>query len=223
MEMSFFAVFLAGLASFLSPCVVPLASGYITYITGAMVESELEGKRLFALKRTILFVSGFTLVFIILGVTASSLGYFLNLYRDIFTKIGGVLLIIIGLSMLGLFKLRITGKQFKLPVEVESPFSSFLVGMIFGIGWTPCVGAILGSVLIYASSSESLFEGGLLLFFYSLGLSIPFLISSIFIDRIGKVWKSAGKYTNIISKIMGILIIVIGIMMVLDKLSIFVR
>ncbi len=222
METGFLAVFLAGLASFLSPCVVPLASGYITYITGAMVESELEGKRLFAFKRTLLFVSGFTVVFILLGVTASSIGYFLNLYRDILTKVGGILLVVIGLSMLGLFKLRITGKQFKLPVEVESPFSSFVVGMIFGIGWTPCVGAILGSVLIYAGSSDSIFEGGLLLFVYSLGLSIPFLISSIFIDRIGEVWKSAGRYSGIISKIMGILIILIGILMFFNKLSIFI-
>lgn len=214
-----FTVLIAGLASFFSPCVVPLATGYITYITGAIVESDLEGKKLFVFVRTLAFVLGFTLIFTLLGFTATSLGVFLNVYRDIIMKIGGIFLVLLGLSMMGVLNFKITGKKVKFPVNVGSIPSSFLVGLAFGIGWTPCVGAILGSVLIYAGSQDEVAKGAFLLFIYSVGMSIPFLISSLFIGKVGLLWKKVGKYTSLINKIMGILIISIGILMFFDLLS----
>lgn len=212
--------FLGGLASFLSPCVLPLASGYIVYITGAMIEEDLEKKKLFAFKRTISFILGFTVVFVLLGVTASEIGGVLNIHRMTLLKVGGVLLIIIGLAIMGVLKFKIRGLNKKMPIDVKSNIGSFIVGMIFAIGWTPCVGAILGAILIFASNQDTAFEGGILLLIYSIGFSIPFLITALFIDRINTFWKKIEKYQGIISKAMGIFIIILGIMMFMDKLSI---
>lgn len=212
--------FAAGLASFLSPCVLPLATGYIVYITGAIFEEDLSDRKFFALKRTIGFVLGFTIVFVLMGITASSIGIILNTYRRVLLKIGGAVLIAIGLSLLGLFKLNITGIHKKMPDDVGSFTSSFLVGMIFAIGWTPCVGAILGAILIYAGSQGTALHGGLLLFIYSLGFSLPFIITALFVDRIDGFWRKLMKYQKAVSRIMGIIIIILGFMMLTDRFSI---
>lgn len=219
-NLNILTVFLAGLASFLSPCVLPIATGYIAYIAGAIFEDELKNKKLLVLRRTLGFVLGFTVVFVLLGITASSIGTVLNGYRNILLKIGGVFLILLGFSLIGILNIKITGIQKKMPLEVSSITGSFFVGMFFGIGWTPCVGAILGAVLIYAGSQETILKGGILLTIYSLGLSIPFILTSIFINKIDRFWKKLLKFEKVIRLIMGIIIIIMGVLMFLNKLSI---
>lgn len=210
--------FSAGFLSFFSPCVLPLIPAYITYITGTSMEEELVGRKLFALNRTIGFIIGFTLIFMIMGISASFVGRLFNEYRSIFVKVSGILIIVFGLNMMGIIKISSLNKEkrFKMP-KITSWFSSILMGMAFAAGWTPCIGAVLGSILLYAGTTATVSKGIYLLFAYSLGLAVPFIVTALLINKFSKFLIKSEKIMPYVMKISGIFIIILGILIFLNK------
>lgn len=220
-NISYIGALLAGMASFFSPCVLPLIPAYIGYIAGNTTE---ETKTRVTLTRSIGFVIGFSIIFVIMGATASYLGQIFTRYNSIFTKFSGTLIIILGLNMLGLINinaLNIT-KHSKLP-KVSNWFSSVLVGIAFAAGWTPCIGPILGSILLYTSATATLQEGMILLGLYSLGIGVPFIITSLLIDQFNEFLEKYGNATNYIKKIGGVIIIILGILIFFNKMFLLTR
>ncbi|MTI48838.1 cytochrome c biogenesis CcdA family protein [Sporosalibacterium faouarense] len=211
----------AGFLSFFSPCVLPLIPGYITYITGTSMEEELADKKLFALRRTIGFIVGFTLIFMIMGVSASFVGKLFNAYKYYFIKISGILIVVFGLNMMGILKIGLLNreKRFKLP-KITSWFSSILMGMAFAAGWTPCIGAVLGSILLYAGTTATVAKGVYLLFAYSLGLAVPFILTALLINKFSKFLVKSERIMPIIMKVSGGLIIILGMLIFFDKMYI---
>ncbi len=207
--------FSAGLLSFLSPCVLPLVPSYVTFITELSLE-EVRTARRTALIHALLFVLGFSLIFIALGATASVLGRVLFVARVWIARVGGALIIAFGLYLLGAFNFRLL-EQDKRVYFADKPLGylgTVLVGLAFGAGWTPCIGPILGSILIYTSSTADLHRGLLLLTAYSAGLAIPFIVAALAIDRFLAVfarYKGAIKWVN---RVGGVLLIVIGLLLV---------
>ncbi|MEA3346636.1 MAG: cytochrome c biogenesis protein CcdA [Candidatus Auribacterota bacterium] len=209
----------AGLLSFFSPCILPLLPAYICFITGLSVE-ELSvhkekgfGKAMTVLPESLLFILGFSTVFVILGASATFLGSFLFAKQKIIKVIGGLIVIFFGLHISGLFNIKFLQYEKKLHLSTKpvNKFGSFLIGMVFGFGWTPCVGPILGSILMLAATKNSLVKGVLLLSFYSLGLGLPFFLLSIGVKYMLGLFSKIKKYFKLISVISGILLIVIGI------------
>ncbi|MGM0378302.1 MAG: cytochrome c biogenesis CcdA family protein [Bacillota bacterium] len=213
--MSIISAFLAGLLSFFSPCVFPLIPGYISYIAND------SNKRIKILTRSLGFVIGFSIVFILLGATASFVGNIFLQYKDILMKFGGIIIILFGLQMIGLFNLNFLNKnkRFKLPKSVNW-ISSILIGMAFGAGWTPCVGPILGSILVFASTKSTIYEGVLLLTSYSLGIGIPFLLTALLLNQLNKFLSKVESKLNLLKKIGGVILIIFGLLIFTDKLFI---
>ncbi|HET7563545.1 MAG TPA: cytochrome c biogenesis protein CcdA [Gemmatimonadaceae bacterium] len=212
--------FTAGLLSFLSPCVLPLIPSYVTFITGMSLD-EVQRTRRVALIHSLLFIAGFTLIFLALGATATVLGRALLAYRGWISRIGGVLIIIFGLYLLGAFNWGVLARERRIHLA-DKPvgyLGTVLVGVAFGAGWTPCIGPILGSILIYTSSTADLGRGLLLLFMYSLGLAIPFLIAALAIDRFLTGFARIRSRLVWISRLGGVLLIVIGVLLLTDYFS----
>ena len=210
----------AGLISFLSPCVLPLVPGYIAYISGSSLNQLLE-KRNINLTPIILFTVGFSLVFIILGATATYLGkIFLN-NSNTLRIIAGITIIIFSLHIIGILNLNFLNYEKKIYTDrKQGAYGSFLIGMAFGFGWTPCIGPILGSILAIASTEESINKGILLLFFYSAGLAIPFILSGYLIQRFMNFSKNLKKKMNLISKIGGCLLLITGLLIITNQLQV---
>jgi cytochrome c-type biogenesis protein len=207
----------AGLLSFFSPCVLPLIPAYVCFITGLSLEElstqKDSRKGRTVLPESLLFILGFSLVFVILGASATFLGSFLFARQKIIKIIGGLIVVFFGLHVSGLFKIRFLQyeKKFHLGSKPVTKFGSFLVGVVFGFGWTPCVGPVLGGILMLAATKDSLVKGVLLLSFYSLGLALPFFILSMGIGYALGLFSKVKRYFKIISVVSGILLIVIGI------------
>ena len=185
MEVHLPIAFLAGLISFLSPCVLPLIPGYISYISGTSFNELVEKKKNLIVIKTIFFTLGFSLVFIALGLTASFIGKFFLTNSEIFRIIAGAIIIFFSLQLLGIINFKFMNKDIRIFTDQYSPSLAFpfLIGAAFGFGWTPCIGPILGSILTLAAIEENIGKSILLLSFYSLGLAIPFIISGILIDK----------------------------------------
>ena len=214
-----FIAFGAGLISFLSPCVLPLIPGYISYISGSSL-NELIEKKSVNIFPIILFTFGFSLVFISFGATASFLGSVIlnNSYE--LRIASGIIIIIFSLHILGIINLNFLNYEKRIYTEKKSGiFSSILVGMAFGFGWTPCIGPILGSILALASTEQSLNRGILLLIFYSLGLAIPFILSGYLIQKFLVFSKNLKSKMNIILKSGGALLLLTGILMITNQLQ----
>ena len=214
-----FIAFGAGLISFLSPCVLPLIPGYISYISGSSLNELLEKKSV-NIFPIILFALGFSFVFISFGATASFLGSVIlnNSYE--LRIVSGLIIIIFSLHILGIINLNFLNYEKRIYTEKKSGiFSSILVGMAFGFGWTPCIGPILGSILALASTEQSLNRGILLLFFYSLGLAIPFILSGYLIQKFMVFSKNLKSKMNIISKFGGGLLLLTGLLILSNKLQ----
>ena len=214
-----FIAFGAGLISFLSPCVLPLIPGYISYISGSSL-NELIKKKTVNIFPIILFAIGFSIVFISFGATASFLGYIIleNSYE--LRIASGIIIIIFSLHILGIINLNFLNYEKRIYTEKKSGiFSSLLVGMAFGFGWTPCIGPILGSILALASTEQSLNRGILLLVFYSLGLAIPFILSGYLIQKFLVFSKNIKSKMNIIMKTGGALLLMTGILMITNQLQ----
>lgn len=200
----------AGFLSFFSPCILPLIPAYIMYITGVSMEDDLNKRRLLALIRTIGFVIGFTIIFMIMGTSASFLGKLFIRNKEIFSKVSGALIVIFGLNMMGIFKLNVLNmeKRIKAP-KITNWFSSTIMGMAFAAGWTPCFGPVLASILIYAGASATISKGVYLLLVYSIGMAIPFILTALFINVFVKLINKAEGFLKYMPIISGLIMVVL--------------
>ena len=214
--------FLAGLISFLSPCVLPLIPGYICYISGTSLEKIAEKKNSLVIIRTIFFTLGFSVVFIILGSAVSFLGKFFLNNSNILRIFAGILIIFFSLQIMGIINLKFMNKEARFFTNQYSNNLTFpfLVGAAFGFGWTPCIGPILGSILSLAAIEENFSKSLTLLLFYSLGLAIPFIISGILIDKFLFFSKSLKKYISKIVKTSGIILLLTGVAILTNQLQV---
>ena len=206
--MQYFISFLEGIITFMSPCLLPMLPIYISYFAGG--SGKNNGK---VIKNAIGFIFGFTVVFIMLGALAGTFGRFLSEYKTAVNIFTGLVVVFFGLNFLGVFKLNIfKGISFSKTAELGF-FSSVLFGVVFSIGWTPCVGAFLGSALMLAANRGSVTEGIGMLLCYSLGLGIPFFVSAILIDKLKDVFTWIKKHYNIINTVSGALLVIVGVLM----------
>lgn len=225
-DVSFTLSFLAGVLSFFSPCVLPLVPAYVSFITGLSLDdlkhpgtiSKVLTK---AMPNTIAFVLGFSTIFVSLGASSSLLGSLLLEYQDYLRIIGGILIIIFGLFIAGFLKLDflMREKRFHISKGPTGYISAFLIGMSFAAGWTPCIGPILGTILIYASSQASATYGLKLLTIYSLGLAIPFILSTLAINIFFSYTRRIHKFMRAVSLLSGIILIIFGIMLLSDRVG----
>lgn len=225
---------IAGFLTFFAPCTLPLVPGYLGFISGTSIQKEKAGVEQKSIRKKIvynalLYVIGFSFVFILLGTAFGVFGALLGQYRIWLSRVGGIFVIFFGVYLLGIFHLPIlqflqAEKKFNVvhTLKPGKPSSSLLFGMTFAFGWTPCVGPILGSILLLASTSGTIIEGGVLLGMFSLGLAVPFLLVALAIGHATQVIAHLQKYIVIISNIGGLFLIVIGVLLVADKLGIWV-
>jgi cytochrome c-type biogenesis protein len=211
--------FAAGLISFLSPCVLPLIPGYISFISGASL-NELLAKKKINIIPLILFTLGFSFVFIMFGAAASYLGQVLLQNSQTLRVIAGLIIIIFSLQLIGIVNISFLNFEKKVYTKRNNNiWFSFVVGMAFGFGWTPCIGPILGSILALASTEETIFKAIVLLSFYSLGLAIPFIISGYLMQRFLMFSKNFRKNINLVSKIGGVILLITGILILTNQLQ----
>ena len=215
-----FIAFGAGLISFLSPCVLPLIPGYISFISGASL-NELLAKKKINLIPLILFTLGFSFVFIMFGAAASYLGQVLLQNSQTLRVIAGLVIIIFSLQLIGIVNISFLNFEKKVYTKRNNNiWFSFIVGMAFGFGWTPCIGPILGSILALASTEETIFKAIILLSFYSLGLAIPFILSGYLMQRFLMFSKNFRKNINLVSKIGGVILLITGILILTNQLQV---
>lgn len=213
--MQYIIAFLEGIITFISPCLLPMLPIYISYFAGGGERST--GK---TLKNSLGFVTGFTIVFVTLGALAGTVGSFLREYQTAVNIISGVIVIIFGLNFLGIFKLNLfRGSRRNIDMNNMGFLSAALFGIIFSLGWTPCVGAFLGSALMLASQQGHVLEGMLMLLMYSLGLGIPFIVSAVLIDSLKSAFNWIKRNYQIINIISGSLLVLIGILMATGTLG----
>ena len=222
MEVHLSIAFLAGFISFLSPCVLPLIPGYISYISGTSFDKLIEKKNNSVIIRTIFFTLGFSFVFIALGSAASFIGSFFLINSNIFRIIAGLIIIFFSLQLIGIINFKFLNKDIRVFTDRYSHNLAFpiLVGAAFGFGWTPCIGPILGSILTLAAIEESFNKSILLLSFYSLGLAIPFIISGVLIEKFLLISKNFRKYITSITKVGGTILLITGIAILTDQLQV---
>ncbi|MBI3937601.1 MAG: sulfite exporter TauE/SafE family protein [Betaproteobacteria bacterium] len=216
--------FAAGIISFLSPCVLPLVPGYLSYVTGESIGGGQQRAKLHVLMLSGLFVLGFSAVFVALGASASALGRLLLAYRYEMNIIGGIIVIVFGLFMLG--GMRTMGwlsreARFEVAMPGGRPAAAFLLGTAFGFGWTPCIGPVLGTILTVSAVSTSVAAGVILLAIYSLGLGVPFLLSAVFLRGLAQRYNSLRKLGRTAHILAGVVMIVMGIAMITGKLTAF--
>lgn len=213
--MQYVIAFLEGVITFVSPCLLPMLPIYISYFAGGGERST--GK---TLKGALGFVFGFTVVFVALGALAGTVGSFLREYQTAVNVVSGLIVILFGLNFLGVFKLNLfRGSRYSVNTDNVGFFSAVLFGMIFSVGWTPCVGAFLGSALMLASQQAHVIEGMLMLLAYSLGLGIPFILSAVLIDYLKTAFNWIKKNYRVINVVSGGLLVLIGILMATGTLG----
>ena len=221
MILNLLVAFSAGFISFLSPCVLPLIPGYISYISGQALDEIIKDNKSVLLK-TIFFTIGFSIVFISFGITASFIGKLLINYSNQLRIIAGIIIILFSLQFIGLINLKILNSETRFFTKNYNDNLIFpiIVGAAFGFGWTPCIGPILGSILALASIEENINKSILLLSFYSLGLAIPFIISGVLIDKFLFFSKSFRKYIPTITKVGGAILLLTGIAILTGQLQV---
>lgn len=220
---SYLLTFTEGILTFISPCILPMLPIYFLYLAG---ESEKDvtapsSKKNKLVLNSIGFVIGFTTVFIILGATVTSIGHFLANHRSMLEKISGLIMIVFGLNFAGILKIGFLNveKRFDFKFNNLWFFSSIIFGMVFGFGWTPCLGAFLGSALLLAGNSKTVLEGTVLLLLYSIGLGIPFILSAIAFEKVKGAFRQIQKHSRVIGIVSGALLIIAGIMVFTGSLK----
>ena len=220
---AFAIAFAAGVLSFLSPCVLPLIPGYLSFMTGLSTRELSEGRgRARILVPALMFVAGFSLVFVSLGATASVLGRVLVDYRAIIEKIAGLAVIVFGVLMLGVIKVPWLYGEARMDLEKSRSFgrwASLVMGAAFAAGWTPCVGPILGSILTMAGSAGSVGKGALLLLAYSAGLGVPFVAVALLFGRMTRMMGWLNRHSLVINRVAGILLIAVGVLILVGRLG----
>jgi cytochrome c-type biogenesis protein len=213
--------FSAGLLSFLSPCVLPLVPSYVTFITGMSLEDLQQTKRR-TLVHALLFVLGFSLIFLALGAGATLFGQLMLRYRDVISRVGGVLIIVFGLYMLGVFNLGFLARDTRLHLANKplGYFGTLLVGIAFGAGWSPCIGPILGAILTMAASEADLGRGLVLLSLYSLGLAVPFLAAALMVERFLAAFARVRHLMVWVNRTAGVLLLLVGILLVTNRFTV---
>ncbi|HGY12484.1 MAG TPA: cytochrome c biogenesis protein CcdA [Desulfobacterales bacterium] len=221
-NITYSAALVAGLLSFFSPCILPLIPAYFSFITGLTLDELTQDKKEVRQKvilSTLFYVAGFSFIFILFGASASFLGSVASQYSWVVRYLGGGIIIVFGLHLLGIINIK--GFNFEKKIHVkEKPLhlmGVFVIGMAFGAGWSPCIGPMLGSILIVAGNQDSVLKGVSLLAVYSAGLAIPFIIISFFINSILGIMKRATRFIGALNKASGILLIVIGLLLIFDK------
>jgi len=219
-DLSLLIAFSAGLLSFLSPCVLPLIPSYLAFLLGDYTDQKKKDKN-YSILPAIIFILGFTLVFILLGLSATFIGKFLLRNQAILRKISGVIIIIFGLHISGIIKLKWLYYEKKLSITEKSNkyLQSFVLGLGIALAWTPCIGPILSSILILAGNSQNIFAGGFLLLIYSTGFALPFLITALAAKKVLPAIKKMNKYLNYINIVSGILIIILGLLVYTNNLN----
>ena len=226
-QISLLIAFTAGILSFISPCVLPLIPSYLTYITGIsfdeLVDNQSRSVRRRTLFHSLFFILGFTLVFVALGASATYVGNFFQENQILIRRVGGVIVILLGIHITGLVKLNFLEreKRFDFNNKPLGYLGSVFVGIAFAAGWTPCIGPILASILLYASTSENVGSGVILLVAYSMGLGLPFLISALAFNTFLAYFSRFNRYLRIVSIVSGIFLVIIGLLLIFDCLSIF--
>ncbi len=225
LEIGLLSAFIAGLLAFISPCILPLVPVYISLMSNRAIyrsDNIKISERLYLFLNSIFFVLGFSIIFIILGSTATIIGQALQNYSGIITRIGGIILIIFGLQYAGLFRIRFLNieKRFSIPSSLATGyFGSFIIGVIFSFGWVPCVGMILSGILLLASQLGTLLQGIILLAVFSLGLGLPFMLASVFVSFFSKFLKRINRHLNVVNIISGIFLVALGIIFVTDSMG----
>jgi cytochrome c-type biogenesis protein len=211
------AVFLAGLLSFLSPCVLPLVPGYVSLISGTSVDQLQSADR--KLSRTVLlnslmFILGFSVVFIALGAVATGIGQFMNIYRRELMRVAGVIIIIFGLHLIGVFKIKalLMDKRLHEVKGSGTAVGAFLIGFAFAFGWTPCIGPILAGVLTIAGSQDTVIKGIVLLAVYSAGLAVPFLLTSLGVERFLAFYSRFRRHLHTVEVVSGVFLVLVGVL-----------
>ncbi len=216
-QVGIFIAVTAGLLSFLSPCVLPLVPSYLSFVTGMTLDDIQEGvDRRVVMVHSVLFVSGFTVIFLLMGASASFLGQFFLIYEDWIARIGGVIIIVLGLHLAGVFRIAplMREKRVHLSDKPAGHIGTLAVGAAFGAGWTPCIGPVLGAILGLAGTSETVWQGTGLLLAYSAGLAIPFLLAALALDSFLKVFRRFRRWIPVVEKASGVLLILLGLLLV---------
>lgn len=210
-DMDYLITFLEGVITFISPCLLPMLPIYISYFAG----QDLKGEKKKTFINALGFVLGFTIVFVSMGALAGTVGGFLRKYQTVVNIVTGSIVILFGLNFIGLITIPFINNTKRIGIKTKEPnfFHSVLFGLIFSIGWTPCVGAFLGSALMLAASSGESFKGIIMLLCFSLGLGIPFIISAVLIDRLKKSFDFIKKHYRVINIVSGLLLVIVGILL----------
>jgi cytochrome c-type biogenesis protein len=220
------AAFLAGVLMFLAPCTLPIVPGYLAFIAGDPTGTE-SNKRRRVLINALAFVIGFSVVFILLGTFAAAAGSFLGPWRDTLGRVAGALIILFGLTMLGVVRIPAMQSEhrFALPhfLRIGRFESSLLIGALFALGWSPCIGPILGSILLLASGSTTAVQGALLLAVFSLGLGVPFILTALMLERATRLFARSGALVYFFSIVGGVLLLAIGILMLFGNMGLLVE
>ena len=222
------AAFLAGLVSFLSPCVLPLVPGYVSLISGVGVE-ELKVQEASVLRKVMLnslaFIAGFSIVFVTLGAISTEVGQLAAQYKAVLARVAGVLIIVFGLHLTGILRIKAlyADKRLHSVKGGSTPWGAFVIGFAFAFGWTPCVGPILSVILGFAAAQDSVFKGILLLTIYSLGLAVPFLLTSLLMERFLKFYGHFRSFMHVIEVLSGGLLIALGLLLVFGKFTVLAR
>lgn len=225
------AAFIAGFLTFLAPCTLPLIPGYLAFISGASLKDLADPEKKKSAKRQIIvngifYVLGFSIVFIVLGTLISFLGGAFVSARIWLSRIGGIFVILFGLFMMGLLKLPFLRREAHLKTpkvfEKGKPTNSFILGFTFALGWTPCIGPVLGSILLLASTSNTILQGSLLLAIFSAGLAIPFVLIAFGIGSASKFIQKISRYLNIVSVIGGLFLVALGILLLTNNMALLI-
>ncbi len=222
-EVSIFIAVTAGILSFLSPCVLPIVPSYLSFVTGMTLEDLQESTdRRAVMVHSLLFVAGFSAIFVLLGAGASFLGVFFQANRDLIARAGGVLIIVLGLHLMGVFRIMplMREKRIHLSDKPGGHLGTLAVGAAFGAGWTPCIGPVLGAILTLAGTQETIWSGMGLLAAYSFGLAIPFLLAALAFDRFLNTFKRVRRFIPILEKASGGLLVVLGLLLVTGSFTV---
>jgi cytochrome c-type biogenesis protein len=229
-SVSLVAAFLAGLFSFVSPCVLPIVPGYLSFISGVNVAqwkgdaapSELVRRVVLA---SLAFVLGFSTVFVALGAAATLVGALLQEHKRALGMAGGVVILVLGLHTMGVFKIQwlLGEKRASVTTRPLGPLGAYVVGLAFAFGWTPCIGPILGAILLYASQQETVGQGVVLLSAYSAGLGIPFLLSALAVNWFFKASGGLRKWMHAVEVVSGVLLVGVGVLLVTDRLTLIAQ
>ncbi|MDO5040183.1 cytochrome c biogenesis CcdA family protein [Clostridium sp.] len=217
--MNYIILFLEGIITFISPCILPMVPIYISYFMGSNTDNGNNKNKGFI--NSLAFVIGFAFIFTLLGGMAGKFGNLINEYINIFNIISGILLIIFGLNYIGILKVNILQRTFRINnvLKSNSIISSLLFGFVFGVGWTPCVGPFLGSAMMFAANSSHTLQGVSMLLVYSLGLGIPFILSALLIDTLKSTFNFIKRNYKVINRISGTILIIIGVLMMTGYLN----